>query len=134
MEMLLNGTPKWTHITRNNKKAVIVTDKINHGVYSIVALVEDGAGLSAKIYTADLKHIPDFDSALDLRPYNPFEGLPVDTPIWVKRDGGHWYRRHFARYEGASVYVWTDGKTSFTQNGEVEYLTYSLTDPEEDDL
>lgn len=132
MEMLLNGTPKWTHITRDGKKAIIVTDKINNGIYSIVALVEDGAVLSAKIYTADLKYSPNFDSVWDLRPYSPFEDLPVDTPIWVY--GGHWYRRHFARYDGSSVYVWEGGRTSFTQNGEISYHTYSLTDPEEDVL
>lgn len=138
MEMLLNGTPKWTHITQDGRKAIIITDKCKEATYPIGVIVEEAIGSDKfwfGLYTPELKYLGDGrESNNDLRPYNPFEGLPVDTPIWVKRDGGHWYRRHFARYEGASVYVWTDGKTSFTQNGEVEYLTYSLTDPEEDDL
>lgn len=138
MEMLLNGTPKWTHITRDGRKAIVITDQIDASPCVVLAVIESDE-LLGKYKTVHLDRNLKFygdveESVFDLRPYNPFEGLPVDTPIWVKRDGGHWYRRHFARYEGALVYVWRDGRTSFTQDGEVEYLTYSLTDPEEDDL
>lgn len=131
--MIINGTPEWTHITRDGRKAAIVTDKVEGTTYPVMAVAEEAIG-SDKFwfgyFTPELKYQADGgESKNDLQPYNPFEGVQVDTPIWVKRDGGGWYRRHFARYDGKYVYVWLDGKTSFTESGEIDYLQYSFTDP-----
>lgn len=39
--------------------------------------------------------------------------LPVDTKILVS-NGGDWYKRYFAAYENDRVYVFTNGRSSFT--------------------
>ena len=41
--------------------------------------------------------------------------VEVDTPILVRTvEGADWVKRHFAKYEGGMVYVWNNGKTSWT--------------------
>ena len=53
MEMLLNGTPKWTHITRDGRKAVIITDQIDEPPYVVLAVIESKK-LSGKCKTVHL--------------------------------------------------------------------------------
>lgn len=41
--------------------------------------------------------------------------VEVDTPILVRTvEGADWVKRSFAKYEGGMVYVWNNGKTSWT--------------------
>ena len=41
--------------------------------------------------------------------------VKVDTPILVRTvEGADWVKRNFAKYEGGMVYVWNNGKTSWT--------------------
>lgn len=41
--------------------------------------------------------------------------VEVDTPILVRTvEGADWVKRYFAKYEGGMVYVWNNGKTSWT--------------------
>ena len=41
--------------------------------------------------------------------------VEVDTPILVRTvEGADWVKRNFAKYEGGMVYVWNNGKTSWT--------------------
>ena len=41
--------------------------------------------------------------------------VKVDTPILVRTvEGTEWFKRHFAKYEGGRVFVWNNGKTSWT--------------------
>ena len=41
--------------------------------------------------------------------------VEVDTPILVRTiEGAAWVKRNFAKYEGGMVYVWNNGKTSWT--------------------
>ena len=128
--MIINETPEWTHITRDGRKAAIVTDKVDDGVYNVLAVVESGSGkFSLGYFTPELKyHADGRESESDLRPYNPLEDVKVDTPIWVKRDGS-WTKRHFAYAKGGRVYAWIDGKTSFTETIANPWTHYSLTDP-----
>lgn len=93
--MIINGTPEWTHITRDGRKAAIVTDKLDDGVYNVVAVVESGSGkFSIGYFTPELKyHADGRESESDLLPYNPLEDVKVDTPIWVQSHGS-WIRRH----------------------------------------
>ena len=128
--MIINETPEWTHITRDGRKAAIVTDKVDDGVYNVLAVVESGSGkFSLGYFTPGLKyHADGRESEHDLRPYNPLEDVKVDAPIWVKRDGS-WVHRHFAYSKGGRVYAWIDGKTSFTETIANPWTHYSLTDP-----
>lgn len=131
--MIINGTPEWTHITRDDRKAAIVTDKLDDEVYNVLAVVESGSGkFSLGYFTPELKyHANGRESVNDLRPYNPLEDVKVDTPIWVKRDRS-WVHRHFAYAKGGMVYAWLDGKTSFTEEIANPWTHYSLTDPAND--
>lgn len=41
--------------------------------------------------------------------------VPVDTPVQVKfYHEAEWQNAYFAKYEGGEVYVWGDGRTSWT--------------------
>ena len=41
--------------------------------------------------------------------------VEVDTPILVRTvEGAEWFKRHFAKYEDGRVFVWNNGKTSWT--------------------
>lgn len=130
--MIINETPEWTHMTRDGRKAVIVTDKLDDKVYNVMAVVEAAVGSNKfcfGYYTPELKyHADGKESKYDLRPYPPLEAVEVDTPIWVKRDGS-WVHRHFAYSKEGRVYAWIDGKTSFTETIANPWTHYSLTDP-----
>lgn len=42
--------------------------------------------------------------------------VEVDTPILVRNlEGEEWYKRHFAKYEGGTVYAWYGGRTSWSE-------------------
>lgn len=129
--MIINETPEWTHITRDGRKAAIVTDKVEETTYTVMVVAEASVG-SDKFwfgyYTPELKyHADGKESEKDLRPYNPLEDVKVDTPIWVKSDS--WVRRHFAYTKEGRVYAWIAGKTSFTETVANPWIHYSLTDP-----
>ena len=48
-------------------------------------------------------------------PETDWSKVEVDTPILVRSvERAEWWKRHFAKYEGGNVYVWNDGKTSWT--------------------
>lgn len=48
-------------------------------------------------------------------PETDWSKVEVDTPILVRTvEGAEWCKRHFAKYEDGMVYVWTNGKTSWT--------------------
>lgn len=130
--MIINGTPEWTHITRDGRKAAIVTDKVEETTYTVMVVAEASVG-SDKVwmgyFTPELKyHADGKESKHDLRPYPPLEAVEVDTPIWVQSHGS-WIRRHFAYVKEGRVYAWIDGKTSFTETIANPWTHYSLTDP-----
>ena len=46
--------------------------------------------------------------------------VEVDTPILVRTvEGAEWFKRHFAKYEDGRVFVWNNGKTSWTAHDEL---------------
>lgn len=48
-------------------------------------------------------------------PETDWSKVEVDTPILVRTvEGAEWVKRNFAKYEGGMVYVWNNGKTSWT--------------------
>ena len=48
-------------------------------------------------------------------PETDWSKVEVDTPILVRSvERAEGWKRHFAKYEGGNVYVWNDGKTSWT--------------------
>lgn len=48
-------------------------------------------------------------------PETDWSKVEVDTPILVRTvEGAEWFKRHFAKYEDGMVFVWNNGKTSWT--------------------
>lgn len=48
-------------------------------------------------------------------PETDWSKVEVDTPVLVRTvEGADWVKRNFAKYEGGMVYVWNNGKTSWT--------------------
>ena len=48
-------------------------------------------------------------------PETDWSKVEVDTPILVRTvEGAEWFKRHFAQYEDGRVFVWNNGKTSWT--------------------
>ena len=49
-------------------------------------------------------------------PETDWSKVEVDTPILVRNlEGEEWYKRHFAKYEGGTVYAWYGGRTSWSE-------------------
>lgn len=64
-------------------------------------VIEDALALD-EIVRMDFKEIVDWSK------------VPVDTKVLVSDNGEYWARRYFAEYVNGEVYVFTDGRTSFT--------------------
>lgn len=51
--------------------------------------------------------------------------IPVDTPILVRDENDEkWEKGHFAKYENNRVYVWMEGRTSFTSRNENDVFPF----------
>lgn len=65
------------------------------------------------------KRIEEWSKQEYIEPPVDWSKVPVDTKIYVRDFGGeHWLPRYFARFEDGKIYVWGNGKTSFSANGE----------------
>ena len=55
-------------------------------------------------------------------PYTNWKEVPVNTPVVYTGDNGKTLVRHFCRYneESNRVFIYTDGRTSFTGRGTME--------------
>ena len=59
--------------------------------------------------------------------------VEVDTPILVKySEKEEWTIRHFARFEDGIVYVWNDGRTSWTTDCMTMWKYAKLAESEEE--
>lgn len=58
--------------------------------------------------------------------------VKVDTPILVREyEHENWVRRYFAKYEGGKVYVWNNGRTSWTEKFMTPWKYAKLAENEE---
>ena len=58
--------------------------------------------------------------------------VEVDTPILVREyEHENWVRRYFAKYEGGKVYVWNNGRTSWTEKFMTPWKFAKLAESEE---
>ena len=59
--------------------------------------------------------------------------VEVDTPILVRdNENEKWLKRHFAKYEGGTVYSWNGGKTSWTKECMKNWKYAKLAESEEE--
>ena len=113
----------YTHRTRDGNKARIIGE-IKDDVYPIVGaiLLDNETKEYVEHFTKELKCIAGDDSEYDLFEYNVWNDLAVDTPIMVcRKQGDIWVKRHFAKVENDHVFVWEDGRTSWTTPHMVVY-------------
>ena len=58
--------------------------------------------------------------------------VEVDTPVLVREyEHENWVRRYFAKYEGGKVYVWNNGRTSWTEKFMTPWKFAKLAENEE---
>ena len=95
----------------------MIIGEIKDDVYPIVGAILSTAENKEYLekFTKELKCIEGDDSVYDLIEYNPWQDVAVDTPIMVcRKQGDIWVKRHFAKVENDHVFVWEDGRTSWT--------------------
>lgn len=65
---------------------------------------------------------------LNFTEYTPpmdWSKVKVDTKVLVRSyDDFKWIPRHFAKFEDDRIYVWNEGRTSFTRRYEEDYISY----------
>lgn len=74
----------------------------------------------ASMWDCDGRFIHTFRvSDLDLIEVNPYEGIAIDAPVWVRGEWEDvWFPRHFAGIDKLGFpKAWEDGKTSHTADG-----------------
>ena len=65
-------------------------------------------------------------------PETDWSKVEVDTPILVREyEHENWVRRYFAKYEGGKVYVWNNGRTSWTEKFMTPWKFAKLAESEE---
>ena len=65
-------------------------------------------------------------------PETDWSKVEVDTPILVREyEHENWVRRYFAKYEGGKVYVWNNGRTSWTEKFMTPWKYAKLAENEE---
>ena len=112
----------YTHRTRDGNKARIIGE-IKDDVYPIVGaiLLDNETKEYVEHFTKELKCIAGDDSEYDLFEYSPWNDVKLDTPILVSNSPHAWVKRHFAKNQDGHIYVWEDGRTSWTTPHMVAY-------------
>ena len=65
-------------------------------------------------------------------PETDWSKVEADTPILVREyEHENWVRRYFAKYEGGKVYVWNNGRTSWTEKFMTPWKYAKLAESEE---
>ena len=65
-------------------------------------------------------------------PETDWSKVEADTPILVREyEHENWVRRYFAKYEGGKVYVWNNGRTSWTEKFMTPWKFAKLAENEE---
>lgn len=135
MSELINMTDEYK--TRDGRDVEVLRIDVTHKYYPVIALITEKSGQQFVCsYTASgyLLHDEDEHSA-DLIKYDPlkeFRDLPIDTPIWVwQQPKINKMLRHFAGVYDDEIYVWADGKTSYTAPCKIVFDCSEIATPEE---
>lgn len=119
----MNNEITYTHRTRSGLKARILSTDIKANCPVLAAILHgDNTERIVQLYR-DLSVSLDALSAFDLFEYNAWQDVAVDTAVYVSSSPSTecWKRRHFAKFEQGKVYVWEDGRTSWTTLTSIAY-------------
>lgn len=108
-------TIQYTHKTQYGNKARILCDNLQ-SEHNYVVAIKQNANESESVYFFQKDAYGNLTTgALTLTEASPWDDVPVDTPIWVRRiPGSPWVKRHLCMYKDGCVFAWDDGKTSHT--------------------
>lgn len=111
-------TIKYTHRTAAGELARIICRDRQDDRYPVIALVRsDGLQQEMCYYlTEDLGRTDRVgkDTTPWLTERSPWEDVAVDTPVWVLQKNREPVPRHFHKYDGKYIWLFTGGLTSHT--------------------
>ncbi len=110
-------TPTYTHITASGLLARIVCTDRADSVYPVVALLEHATGGEQVIFLTATLASPQNDK-FALTPLPPYHDFKIDEPVMVRDgEGCVWVPRFFAGEFGGKAWVWKNGCTKWTAEG-----------------
>ena len=129
VEMSVHGEKKLRYVTLCKEGMVLVDKEGYHG--NLKYFNDDlSSSLSPKIKITKIYDLSEYASmSLEFSTENrdllwnvedevDWDEVEVDTKVLVRdKPDGEWVKRHFAKYEDGKVYVFKDGKTSWSSRG-----------------
>lgn len=101
----------YTHKTSDGSLARVICDDLVGTCNCVVAILVGGFEIVRTFHKDSEGSIRNNEETL--REINPWDDVPVDTPVWVRDSTSTgWFARHFAKYENGVVFCWRDGLTS----------------------
>ena len=129
VELSVHGEKELHYVTLCKEGVVLVNEK---GYYSELACFNDNLSgkISPKIKITKIYDLSEYASmSLEFSTENrdllwsiedevDWDEVEVDTKVLVRdRPYNEWLKRHFAKYEDGKVYVFNDGRTSWSSRG-----------------
>ena len=129
VELSVHGEKELHYVTLCKEGVVLVNEK---GYYSELACFNDNLSgkISPKIKITKIYDLSEYASmSLEFSTENrdllwsiedevDWDEVEVDTKVLVRdRPYNEWLKRHFAKYEDGKVYVFNDGRTSWSCGG-----------------
>ena len=129
VEMSVHGEKELHYVTLCKEGVVLVNEK---GYYSELACFNDNLSgkISPKIKITKIYDLSEYESmSLEFSTEHrellwsiedkiDWNKVEVDTKVLVRdRPYNEWLKRHFAKYEDGKVYVFNDGRTSWSSRG-----------------
>ena len=129
VELSVHGEKELHYVTLCKEGVVLVNEK---GYYSELACFNDDLSgkISPKIKITKIYDLCEYASmSLEFSTENrdllwnvedevDWDEVEVDTKVLVRNNpDDNWLKRHFAKYDDGKVYVFKDGRTSWSDNG-----------------
>lgn len=101
--------------TQNGKKVRVLCVDRDCSKYPVVALIDN---TQVGYFTSHGRYYYDSRNDNDcLKEYNPWQDVAVDTKVYVKwGQGASEFARHFSHVSNGTVFVFPEGRTSFTSS------------------
>lgn len=114
MKLELGG--KYRKVGTHEPVRVICTDRVSSDVakeFTCVSLVRTKEDFEYMLVTTAEGKNPSGEVLFEKVPEIDWSKVPVDAHVWIK-ENGKVFKRHFCKFDEGLVYVYPNGKTSFT--------------------